>query len=153
MEDVQKPNYDYTEVDKYSGQSQDVLSFGDVQPETFSAFAFAAKWAKLLAFITIASIAISLLSTVYSFLKMGSAPSLLSTLFSVIINGFLAAKLIGFANKANNANITQNTSELDASLYDLKGYYQINGILMIILAVIIAICLVAGFIYYLTVAR
>jgi hypothetical protein len=149
MEDIQKPNYDYSEVDKYAGISQDVdiLGHGDLQPETFTAFMFTAKWAKLLAFVTIASIAISLLTTLFSFIKLGNGSNILSTLFTVVINGFIAAKLLGFANKATTANATQNSSELDASLYDLKGYYQINGIIMAILAVIMALGLVAGIIY------
>ncbi len=95
-------------------------------------------WAKLCAICGFVSGGLSLISGI-------KGDNLFGTLISTAIGVFLNILLLNFATKLSVALNTNDEGTLVESFSNLRRYYLITGILMIIVSVIIVIALVALF--------
>lgn len=104
-----------------------------------------AKWAKNLGIISIVAVGVSILQSIITVIKNPAVIfSIITVLISSGISIFLAWLLLKFANKMKAGVLQQDGAQIGESIYNLKLYYTIIGILLIIVLSLFLIIIIGA---------
>ena len=109
-----------------------------------------AKWARILAIVTVVSLVFSLISSIIQVIGtggLGIAAVIGSTLFGGSISIAGAVLLWFFHKHINTACITEDNYSIERGLYNFKWYFGLLGIIMLIVACVVGLVLLFALLF------